>query len=268
MKELTQLFGLHPNGRGLFIGSGVSGAEVAGKPAEWFDANYDFVIVPNQGFEPYIDAAANTIKCRWYSFIIETSVVRFNWFYKIPPTFTRILHTKNMEWFHKVRARFESGKERDAAATFVGTAYGAGRNKYELRSFNPRPEGYSLGFISGDVDDINHAKGTVALQAMHFAALLGAAHLDIIGVELCFAEGVQHYFEPDEEPFLKSMRTFPSWFTAVKFKGEWCLTHKHFLNSASYIDQCYPCFTRAGMSITRCCDSLIERIPRGELPCD
>ena len=267
MKDITQLFDTEPNARCLFIGSGISGADAAAHRADpaWFDKHYDVVLVPNQGYEPYIETADATKHTRWYSFIIETSVVRFDWFYKIPMTFTRILHEKNKEWLIKVNGRWTDSTEREIAHAYTNAAYGATRNKYELRQFNPRSAGYDTGLISGDVDDINHAKGTVLLQGMHFAALLGASSLDIVGCELCFAKGVQHYFE-EGEPFAKAENTFPQWFTYVKLNGELAKTHKHFSNSAEYLDECYPRFLKAGMRITRCCDSLIKRIPRGELP--
>jgi len=265
MKDITQLFDTEPNARCLFVGSGISGAEVAAHRSDpdWFDRNYDVVLLPNQGYEPYVLTAEATERVRWYSFIIETSVVRYDWFYKIPEAWTRILHTKNMDWLRKINRRLETGTGYERKQ-FIDGAFGADRDSYTI-PFNPRSDGYKRGFISGDIDDINHRKGTVLLQAMHFAALLGAHSFDFTGCELCFANGVQHYFE-EGEPFARAESDFPEWFTWVRFNGKWCKTHKHFANSAEFIDRIYPQFTNAGMKVTRCCDSLIERIPRGELP--
>jgi hypothetical protein len=55
------------------------------------------------------------------------------------------------------------------------------------------PERREFGLLIGPAYYLREAIGSIALQALHFAAYLGASQIDTIGLDFCFKRGVQHW---------------------------------------------------------------------------
>ena len=72
--------------------------------------------------------------------------------------------------------------------------------------------------------------GTVALQALHWAAFIGATRIKTIGMDLCFRDGVQHGYPYPRTP-VENRFWYPSMFT--KYRG--MDTTWYWIDTAAYL---------------------------------
>jgi len=280
MKPLEALFGKHPEGTGIFVGSGASGAIAANKSAAWFDRNFDFALVPNAGYKAMAAIAANTKHCRWYSMCVEGALIRRPWWWGIPAPYIRIIdHVSYGSWAEKYMAKRGMPKER---YTYLHNSYESERSqhcdKFSVRRYTCINEkgAKAKGLLLGPADYTfarAQQAGTVGVQSIHFAGLLGAKKLYMLGYELHCAGGVHHYFAPELKPFEPHSGTSnnvrpidPQDFTEVEYRGERIRTFKQYANDVPLIKRIYPICKAEGLEIVRACVSLAELIPFQELP--
>lgn len=271
----SEFFGSHNMGRGLWVGSGPSGALALEGTAEDYDEHFDFVIVPNKGYVPVTPIARACQHTKWYSLQVEATIVRFPWFWQIPvPPFTLLLEHNNL-----VHLAMENYPLVDVE--ILRKAYLVDRAWYpqpdrpgplKPTEFNPRRY-FTRDVIYGDNvprllkgppdDEIYHSRGTNLLQSIHLAGLFGAALLVIIGCELCFKGNVRHYFETNEE----QEPVERDYLTTVNCDGETAYTHKHFASSAEYIQHMIPLFGAHGLTVMKGFEGgLLRNIPTVEMP--
>ena len=253
--ELQRLF---PGSRGLWIGSGASSGKLLQKNKRWF-SRYDFVVVSNGAHESFEWLAGNSAPA-WIWICIESTGCRFPWFYRVNKAAYPIQLAHHRNW--------ELANQKKVAKFMDKLMIKVNRNKHGEK-FVPRE--YDLGFHSGPVQKSNVAAGTVTLQVMHLAAYMGAAHLDMCGVEFCAVNDEWHFYEDLHSSLDRYKKEHTDELSEhvvrVELDGKWWWTHTHFLESPPYIDYVYRKFIEpAGMTCARFCSSLIKEIPKVAMP--
>jgi hypothetical protein len=280
MLDFTELFNAHKGGVGIFIGSGASGKLAAEQSPFWFDRNYDFALVPNASYTALAEVAKLTRHVRWYSMCVEGALIRRPWWWHIPEPFTRIIdHVSYGKW-----AETYMHKKAMPASRFdyLHASYESERtqhcDKFSCRRYtciNEKGE-KAKGLLLGPADYTfarAQQAGTVGIQSIHFAGLLGASKLTMLGYELAVVDGIHHYFAPHLKPFepcnasSNNVRPIdPRDFTDAVFEGVPCRTFKQYANDVPLIERIYPICNAEGLRIVRSCVSLATTLPFEKLP--
>ena len=94
------------------------------------------------------------------------------------------------------------------------------------------------GMLTGPIGSQNFSLGSVVLSAMHFAAMLGASEIYIIGADMCFKDEFDHFYNDrvyrDRPKEFKKANAHK--IVKVNCNGELCDTTEYFKESAEYID--------------------------------
>jgi hypothetical protein len=87
------------------------------------------------------------------------------------------------------------------------------------------------------------AVGTVGLQALHFAGILGVSEVHTIGFNLCFRKGEEHHFY--KYPMYESSRYWKASQMFTTYRG--IATMFYWIDTASYLKQVEGIFERDGL---------------------
>jgi len=122
---------------------------------------------------------------------------------------------------------------------------------FSFREYGP---GLIKGALMKDRKAIGNLKlpvGTVGLQAIHMAGILGCAHVHTIGFDLCFKEGNHHAFKyPQYEP--------NNYFLPANFTNyEGLVTMRFWVESAEYLLAIKPMMDKVGLEWTDHSDGLL-----------
>lgn len=216
----------YPDSRGLWIGSGPSAAQLLDKSASWY-SRYAFVMLSNKAYIQFTEVARRS-KPQWVYLSTERNNFRYDWFYLVPDCFAKFVHEHT---FSPIKRYKQDG------VRYTQKAEAARMMRIGLHNHGWQPREYIRGLA---IEGSEHGLlGSVTLQAMHLACIMGASHLDMIGCE--FAGG--HFYALSE-----------------KVKASF------FIHSAPIVDAAYTDkFLPAGMECSLFCPSLITAIPQVEV---
>lgn len=116
------------------------------------------------------------------------------------------------------------------------------------------------GFLMGPPGHKGLSVGSVALNGMHFAAMIGAKNIYLIGADLMFKDEFDHYY-PDSH-YRKSTTKLAnrSPIITIKHEGKEYKTTKFFQESADFIDKMISTrFTEAGIAVYDFSHGLIRK---------
>jgi len=197
-----------------------------GKPAGWFD-DYDVVMCANYSWEPFAETALQCKSAHWVWLNVEQPHIgrwedKERWLREIFACFDRCLLA---EYARLGRLR-TAGTEGDIEAGSLVRYVLVGRGHNE--PFRPREYGHGL--QCGRKDE-----GTVTLQALHLAAIMGVDEIDAYGCELSWkSDEPVHFYERERvEP--------------PDYQDE------HWRKSAEYIKTLLPVFEKSGIRVNLKC---------------
>lgn len=116
------------------------------------------------------------------------------------------------------------------------------------------------GLLVGPQDPKGLSSGTVMLNAMHFACIMGCVDIYMIGADLMFKGANDHYY-PDNNFYRKS-QTKPanrSPIVKTKYKGKDVETTEFFVYSAKYIDEIVDQCKKLDIDVYDFSDGLLEK---------
>jgi hypothetical protein len=252
-ERISVLEGRHPGSRILIVGTGPSGKQVL----DWDDRlrdRYDAIVALN----------GSILHLRTYDYFltVESKAHLWDWY-----------RTRTPE--HVIRCVSESGTRlaREAGAEDDQPRLYLLRHVYaepvDIRHY--RNAAGEEGLLVGPRGETGLGPGTVTLAAMHFAAMLGAVAIHVIGADLHFRGGVQHFYgeneygthEVDGKRYHRldaETRLNPIVETPHPRTGEIVETTLHFRESATYIDEVIDgLFTPAGIEVVDFSDGLISK---------
>jgi len=113
-------------------------------------------------------------------------------------------------------------------------------------AFSPNIRKYKCGshegLLIGPIGKQNFSLGSVSLSAMHFAAMLGANEIYMIGADMCFKDQFDHFYNDrayrDRPSELKKANAHK--IIKVNLKNQVYDTTEFFKESAEYIDKLIP----------------------------
>ena len=132
------------------------------------------------------------------------------------------------------------------------------------------------GILVGPRGETRLGRGTVTLQAIHFASMLGAREIHLIGADLHFRGPIQHFYgqheygthEVDGKRYHKldvEKRMNPVVTTVHPRSGEVVESTLHFVESAGFIDDVVRrVLPPVGMSVVDFSDGLLAAPRRGD----
>ena len=246
------LEGRHPGSRILIVGSGPSAKEVLPWDERLRD-RYDVVIALN--------GAVLHLLTYDYFLSVESKAYLWDWYRTVTPE-------------HAIRCVSESGARlaREAGVIDEQPRLYLLRHVYaapvDIRHYrNAQGE---EGLLVGPRGETGLGAGTVTLAAVHFAAMLGASSIHVIGADLHFRSGVQHFYGANEygthevegkryHRLDAETRLNPIVETRHPRSGETVETTLHFRESAAYIDEVIrTALTPAGIEVVDFSDGLIS----------
>nr|MBA2381296.1 hypothetical protein [Chloroflexota bacterium] len=179
-QRISVLEGRHPGARVLLVATGPSARQVLPFD-DRLKERYDVVVALN--------GSIAHIKSADYFLAVESHAHMWDWYYTpVPPTVTRCVSESGLRF-----AR-ESGKPDDQPALLLL------RHLYEtpvdIRRY--RNASGEEGLLNGSRGETLLGRGTVTAQALHFAGMLGASVIHVIGADLHFHGPVQHFYGQNE----------------------------------------------------------------------
>lgn len=258
-QRISVLEGRHPGSRMLIVGTGPSASRVL----DWDERlreRYDAIIALNgailhlRNYDYYLTVESKAHLWDWYRLRTPEHVIRC-----VSESGTRLAR--------------EDGVDDDQPRLYLL------RHVYETpvdirRYRNPHGE---EGLLVGPRGETGLGPGTVTLAAIHFAALLGADDIHLIGADLHFQGPVQHFYgqneygthEVDGQRYHRldtETRLNPIVETVHPRTGETVETTLHFRESAAYIDEVIrDVLAPAGIRVVDFSDGLISAAARRDL---
>lgn len=231
-RRISVLEGRHPGSRILVVATGPSAEQVVPFDAHLHE-RYDVVVALN--------GSVSRIEHLDYFLSVESQAHLWDWYHHpVPPQVQRCVAESGL------RLAREGGRP-DAQAD---------RSLLHLRHVYLTPPDIrhycnadgEEGLLVGPRGSTRLGRGTVSLQAIHFASLLGAAEIHLIGADLHFRGPVQHFYGENEygthevdgkryHALDVEKRMNPIEFAVHPRTGETVETTLHFKESAEYIDE-------------------------------
>lgn len=179
-QRVSRLEGRHPGSRVLIVGTGPSARQVIPYDARLHE-RFDLVVGLNGSVMHLRDLD--------YFLSVESKAYLWEWyFHPTPPHVTRCVSESG------ARLASEAGRPDTQPALFLI------RHVYEhpvdIRRY--RNAAGEEGLLVGPRGETGLGRGTVTLQAIHFAAMLGAREISLVGADLHFRDGVQHFYGANE----------------------------------------------------------------------
>ena len=216
-KDPSALKNKHKNGDILIIGTGMS-TNGFKKYKEKINDKFDAVIGVNFCILNFEDVLT-------YHIIIEkNSVALYNYMKKniqiCRKNVPRIINYKGIHRYPK-----ELNLMKTTRTNFNG--------KINIRNYVNND---CNGFLSGPLNKQNLSVGSVALQAIHFAAILGALNVYLIGVDLVLDKKFDHYYQ--DRRYRNNTKKGPADSPIIKIKHNNVNreTLEYFRDSADYIN--------------------------------
>lgn len=179
-RRISVLEGRHPGSRVLIVGAGPSAKRVLPYDGRLHE-KWDVVIGLNGSVEHLRELD--------YFLSVESKAYLWDWYhFRTDPRIVRCVSESG------VRLAEEAGRPDNQPAYYLL------RHVYEQpvdirRYVNGAGE---EGLLVGPRGETGLGRGTVTLQAIHFAALLGAGTIHVIGADMHFKPGSQHFYGGNE----------------------------------------------------------------------
>jgi RimJ/RimL family protein N-acetyltransferase len=259
-RRISVLEGRHPGGRVLVVATGPSARQVVPFDARLHE-RYDVVIALN--------GSVTQIEHIDYFVSVESQAHLWDWYHHpVPDTVQRCVSESG------VRLARESGRpdaQADRSLLHLRHVYGT---PVDIRHY--RNAAGEEGLLVGPKGETRLGRGTVSLQAIHFASMLGASEIHLIGADLHFRGSVQHFYGQNEygthevegkryHALDVETRMNPIEVTIHPRSGQPVETTLHFQESAQFIDEvARTLLPEAGITIVDFSDGLLSVPRRGD----
>jgi len=226
----------------LLIGSGASAQKVLDDKSS-FRAKYDKIIISNQAIDYFEDIAD-------YWMVMESKVdLRFqDKIYYVPkPSIKRVFNRRLLKIKHnKYKLNTTNNVQLLSKVTFTKDI-----NKVNFRK--PVLEKRE-GLLAGP-EFKRQPLGTVLAQMIHYAMIFEATQIDIMGCELFFPGGVEHFYKDNLYSRVKDLQK-----GLYKFvKTDKGMSNAYFVESAKYLRQMIQVIEKKHkVPVNILCDSLIR----------
>ncbi len=258
-QRISVLEGRHPGSRFLIVGTGPSAKEIL----RWDDRlheRYDVVVALN--------GAILHLKTYDYFLTVESKAHLWEWYRVRTPD-------------HVIRCVSESGtrlaREDDAdndqqRLYLLRHVY---KEPVDIRHY--KNAAGEEGLLVGPRGETGLGPGTVTLAAIHFASMLGAESVHVIGADLHFRGGIQHFYGENEygthevegkryHRLDAETRLNPIVYAPHPRSGETVETTLHFRESADFIDTViHERLAPAGIEVVDFSDGLISAAEHRDL---
>jgi hypothetical protein len=259
-RRISALEGRHPGSRILVVATGPSAKEVLPFDGQLHD-RYDVVIGLN--------GSVTMINELDYFLSVESKAHLWDWYHHpVPPSVIRCVSESGL------RFAAEDGRpdeQADRSYLLLRHVYKRG---VDIRHY--RNGAGEEGILVGPRGETRLGKGTVTLQAIHFASMLGASEIHLIGADLHFRGPIQHFYgqheygthEVDGKRYHAldvEKRMNPMVVTTHPRSGQVVESTLHFVESASYIDDIVQrVLPGVGISVVDFSDGLLSAPQRGD----
>ncbi len=259
-RRISVLEGRHSGSRVLIIATGPSAKEVLPFDGR-LHQRYDVVVGLN--------GSVTMVEEIDYFLSVESKAHLWDWYHHpVPPSVTRCVSESGL------RLAEEEGRpdvQADGSLLLLRHVY---EHEADIRHY--RNAAGEEGILVGPRGVSGLGRGTVTLQAIHFASMLGAKELHLIGADLHFRGPIQHFYgqheygthEVDGKRYHKldiEKRLNPIETTTHPRTGETVESTLHFVESAGYIDDVVRrILPPVGISVVDFSDGLLAAPRRGD----
>ena len=259
-RRISVLEGRHVGARVLVVATGPSAQQVVPFDDRLHE-RYDVVIALN--------GSVSRITNLDYFVSVESQAHLWDWYHTpLPERVQRCVSESGL------RLARESGRpdaQADRSLLHLRHVY---ENPVDIRHY--RNAAGEEGLLVGPRGDTRLGRGTVSLQAIHFASLLGAREIHLIGADLHFHGPVQHFYGENEygthevdgkryHALDVETRMNPIEIAIHPRSGEAVETTLHFRESAEFIDEVVRTYLPpAGVSVVDFSDGLLTVPRRGD----
>ena len=259
-RRISVLEGRHPGSRILVIATGPSAKEVLPFDARLHE-RYDVVVGLN--------GSVTMVENIDYFLSVESKAYLWDWYHHpLPPRVVRCVSESGLR-FAEDEGRPDA--QADRSLLLLRHVY---EHEPDIRRY--RNAAGEEGILVGPRGVSGLGRGTVTLQAIHFASMLGASEIHLIGADLHFRGPIQHFYgqheygthEVDGKRYHKldiEKRMNPVETTTHPRSGATVESTLHFVESAGYIDDVVRrVLPPAGISVVDFSDGLLAAPRRGD----
>ena len=259
-RRISVLEGRHPGSRILIIATGPSAKEVLPYDGRLHE-RYDVVVGLN--------GSVTMVQEIDYFLSVESKAHLWDWYHHpLPPSVTRCVSESGL------RLAEEEGRpdaQADRSLRLLRHVYD---HEPDIRHY--RNTTGEEGILVGPRGVSGLGRGTVTLQAIHFASMLGASEIHLIGADLHFRGPIQHFYGQHEygthvvdgKRYHKldiEKRLNPVETTTHPRSGATVESTLHFVESAGYIDDVVRrILPPVGISVVDFSDGLLAAPRRGD----
>lgn len=256
-RRISALEGRLPGSRVLVVATGPSAQQVLPYDARLHD-RYDAVIGLN--------GSVTMIENLDFFLSVESKASLWDWYHHpLPPRVIRCVSESGIRF---ARENGRPDEQADRSYLLLRHVY---ENPPDIRHY--RNAAGEEGILVGPKGETELGRGTVTLQSLHFASMLGAREVHLIGADLHFRGPIQHFYgqheygthEVDGKRYHRldvEVRMNPMVTTTHPRSGQIVESTLHFVESADYIDEMIrgP-LTEAGVEVVDFSDGLLT-MPR------
>lgn len=259
-RRISVLEGRHPGSRILIVATGPSAKEVLPFDGRLHE-RYDVVVGLN--------GSVTMVEEIDYFLSVESKAYLWDWYHHpLPARVTRCVSESGLR-FAEEEGRPDA--QADRSLLLLRHVY---EHEPDIRHY--RNQAGEEGILVGPRGVSGLGRGTVSLQAIHFASMLGAREIHLIGADLHFRGPIQHFYgqheygthEVDGKRYHKldiEKRMNPVETTTHPRSGETVESTLHFVESAGYIDDVVRrVLPPAGISVVDFSDGLLAAPRRGD----
>jgi hypothetical protein len=259
-RRISVLEGRHPDSRILIIATGPSAKQVLPFDGRLHE-RYDVVVGLN--------GTVTMVKDLDYFLSVESKAHLWDWYHHpVPPGVIRCVSESGL------RLADEDGRPDAQAEGSLLLLRHVYEHEADIRHY--RNGAGEEGILVGPRGVSGLGRGTVTLQAIHFASMLGAREIHLIGADLHFRGPIQHFYGQHEygthvvdgkryHRLDVEKRLNPVEITTHPRTGETVESTLHFVESAAYIDEVVQrVLPAAGISVVDFSDGLLGAPRRGD----
>lgn len=259
-RRISVLEGRHAGSRILVVATGPSGRQAVPYD-ERLHERYDVVVALN--------GSVTRISSLDYFLSVESEAYRWDWYHHpLPERVVRCVSESGL------RLAGEAGRPDAQAERSLLHLRHVYDSAPDIRHY--RNAAGEEGLLVGPRGSTRLGRGTVSLQAIHFASILGANEIHLIGADLHFHGPVQHFYGDNEygthqvdgrryHALDVETRLNPIETTVHPRSGATVETTLHFLESAAFIDEVSrTLLPPAGIAIVDFSDGLLTVPRRGD----
>jgi hypothetical protein len=259
-RRISVLEGRHPDSRILLIATGPSAQQVLAYDARLHE-RYDVVVGLN--------GSVTMVENIDYFLSVESKAHLWDWYHhRLPERVIRCVSEAGL------RMAAEDGRpdlQADHSLLLLRHVYLV---EPDIRRY--RNGAGEEGILVGPRGETRLGRGTVTLQAIHFASMLGAREIHLIGADLHFRGRIQHFYgqheygthEVDGKRYHAldvEKRLNPVVTTTHPRSGQVVESTLHFVESAGFIDEVVRrILPPAGISVVDFSDGLLAAPRRGD----